>query len=82
MATPTKRPDFFTSIDGLEIRRQLVDMDRSELFSTRASFSADTTVYPDNLIPFVDKHMNYLRTHPALDAGQYLANLRLKTRIR
>jgi len=51
-------------------------------YNTAPSYSNDTALYPDNLIPFVDKHMNYLVNHPALEASQYLANVRLVTRVR
>lgn len=80
MPTLKKRSSFFESAEAVEIRQKLQHMASSDLYNTRASFTADNENYSDNLIPFQDKHMNYLYTHPKLDAGMYLANLRLMTK--
>lgn len=65
-----------------EIREALRQMVLSSSYNTDPGFTANTIVYPDGLMPFVDKHMRYLDAYPKLDARTYLANLRLKTRIR
>jgi len=65
--------------DTREALRQMV---LSTSFNTSPGFTANSATYPDGLMPFVDKHMNYLDTYPKLDARVYLANLRLKTRLR
>ena len=57
-------------------------MARDNVYNTGSSYSANSIQYPDNLIPFVDKHVNYLNAHPGLDPSQYIANLRLITRIK
>lgn len=78
-----KRPyDFFKTDEGIQIKRQLVAMSKSVLYNTKSTFSVNTQLYPDNLIPFVDRHMEYIRRHPALNAQQYLSNLRLMTLVR
>lgn len=78
-----KRPaNFFETEEGLELITLLSKMVESEAYNTEPSYSADTASYPDNNIPFVDKHKNYLRTHPSIVPEQYIANLRLMTRIR
>lgn len=82
MAVLKNRNDFFDSEEGKEIRKQLQAMAMNDAFSTASSYSANTTLYPDNLIPFVDKHMNYLKGHPNLDASKYVDNVRLMVRIR
>lgn len=82
MATAKKRVDFYNSIDGIEIRKILVGMSQDMAFNTDSGYSANSQLYPDNLMPFVDKHMSYLNTHPNIDVRQYLANLRLMTRLR
>ncbi len=82
MATVKKRISFFDSIDGVEIAQMLEDMANDSTFNTGSSYSANAERYPNNLIPFVDKHMNYLNTHPGIDPLHYLANLRLMTRIK
>jgi hypothetical protein len=82
VATFKKRSDFFDSEEGVDIREQLRLMTTDNKYNTTSTFSTNNELYPDNLIPFVDKHMNYLNVHPKLDATQYLANIRLMTRVR
>ncbi len=65
-----------------EIRESLLQMVLSDSYNTSAAYTANSAAYPDGLMPFVDKHMRYLDANPKLDARMYLANLRLKTRIR
>lgn len=65
-----------------EIREALHQMVLNGSYNTSPGFTANSTAYPDGLMPFVDKHMRYLDANPKLDAHVYLANLRLKTRIR
>lgn len=82
MASYKKRPDFFTSEEGIDTADALSDMVQDSAYMTDSSFSPNTEKYANNLIPFVDKHMKYLQSHPSTNAQQYLANLRLMTRIR
>jgi hypothetical protein len=77
-----KRRDFLASAEGQEIKRRLQYMAADSAYNTESSYSTNSSEYPDNLIPFVDKHMNYLNAHPKLDADQYLANIQLMTRVR
>lgn len=65
-----------------EVREALRQMVLSGSYNTNLGFTANSAVHPDGLMPFVDKHMRYLDTYPKLDAHTYLANLRLKTRVR
>ena len=76
------RTNFFASEEAEEIKRTLQKMVESGVYNTASSYTANSYEYPDNLMPFVDKHMNYLNAHPKLDAGMYITNLRLMTRIR
>ena len=82
MAILKKRVDFFNSTTGSEVKQQLVRMSNDTAFNTDAGYSANTMLYPDNLMTFVEKHMAYLNTHPNIDTDQYMANLRLMTRLR
>ncbi len=82
MAVLKKRVDFFQSAEGLDIRTALHEMVTNAAYNTDSSYSANTDTYPDHQIPFVDKHMNYLSTHPSTDAQHYLSNLRLMIRVR
>ncbi|PIZ62670.1 hypothetical protein COY17_02175 [Candidatus Saccharibacteria bacterium CG_4_10_14_0_2_um_filter_52_9] len=77
-----KRVSFFESEEGLATKRILERIETDTLYNTASSYSANTITYSDNLIPFVDKHMNYLNSHPNVNLDQYLANLRLITKIR
>jgi hypothetical protein len=82
MATFKTRSGFLDSEEGLDIRQKLQFMMVDSQYNTSSSYSANSMLHPDNLISFVDKHMNYLNVHPNLDAWMYIANLRLMTRIR
>lgn len=55
---------------------QAIEKDTS-LHKIKTTYSANTDLYPDNQMPFVDKHYDYLLKHPDVDPDQYLANLRL-----
>jgi hypothetical protein len=69
-------------VDG-DIHKKLVAMLHDPTLNTKASsFSANSTLYPDGQMPFVDKHIAYLMNHPKLDHEQYLANLRLMLKKR
>jgi hypothetical protein len=81
MANVKKRVNFFESETGIYIKNILVEMTRDDHYNTISSYSADTSSYPDNLIPFVEKHMHYLNTHPNIDPEHYISNLRLLTKL-
>lgn len=66
----------------MEIKLTLQHMAKDSTYNTKPSYSANIVQYPNNLIPFTDKHMNYLYMHPAIDPYHYIANLRLMTRVR
>jgi hypothetical protein len=80
MSTYSKKPDFFESEEGKEAERMLKSMALDKTFHTESSYSANAMLYPDNKIPFVKKHMEYLRSHPSTDPMHYISNLRLMTR--
>jgi hypothetical protein len=77
-----KRSGFFDSEEGKAVREKLQYMMHDKSFNTLSSYTSDNSLYPDSQMPFVDKHMNYLNAHPELDSKMYIANVRLKTRIR
>ncbi len=80
---PTKRRSslFADSEEGQAIRKQLELMTDSDNYNTPSSYSARSEIYTDNLIPFTDKHMNYLLDHASVDPNLYVSNLRLMTRL-
>jgi hypothetical protein len=82
MATLKKRSGFLESEEGIAVRHELEQMTINSTFNTDSGYSANGTIYPDHLMPFVDKHMNYLNAHPKIDINMYLANLRLMIRRR
>ena len=82
MSMQKKKAEFFNSDEGNEIKSILIRMASDSAYHTEATYSADKDTYPDNLKPFVNFHMDYLSAHPATDRMQYLANLRLRTRLR
>lgn len=51
-------------------------------FHTSDGYSSNSEDYPDNVIPFVQKHMRYLNDHPQVNPEQYLSNLRLMIKVR
>lgn len=77
-----KRTDFYTSEEGIKTRALLVALAADKAFNTETSYTTNAEKYPDHVMPFVDKHMNYLLTHPGVESHNYLSNLRIMTRIR
>ncbi len=82
MAAINKNNNFVNSEIGIDARQKLMALMRDELHNTPSTYSSNTEVYPDSLIPFVDKHMEYLRVHPNIDPQQYISNLRLMSKIK
>lgn len=69
-------------LDG-NVRDKLCQIEQDDSFNTCASsYSANIEMYPDNQIPFIDKHIAYLMAHPQVDYDQYLSNLRLMLKVR
>ncbi len=80
MSIPSKKINFSDSDEGVATKYQLQVMVSDDIYMTDSSYTANIKLYPDNLMPFVDKHMEYLRNHPATNPRHYLSNLRLITR--
>lgn len=76
------RKGFNESEEGLDSIEKLRAMTQDTAYNTPSSYSADSTAYPDNQMPFIDKHMQYLNAHPKVEARQYIANIRLMSRIK
>lgn len=79
MAT-LRSKDFFDTPEGQEIQAMLQLMDNSTEYVTAATYSPKSETYSTNSMSFVEKHMAYLLSHPNLDAGQYVSNLRIMSR--
>ena len=82
MSIAKKRNYLVGTEEGASVRYQLQQIDMDSAFNTSASYSANTTLYANNSITFVDKHMAYLNNNPHVNPDLYLSNLRLITRIR
>lgn len=82
MASLKSRVGFADTDEGKKIKYELQRMTTDASFNTKSSYSSNSVLYPDNRISFVDKHMNYLISHPMLEPKQYLANIKLITRLR
>jgi 7-cyano-7-deazaguanine synthase in queuosine biosynthesis len=63
-----------------EIRQALIRLDNDEDHITIAVYRSDISKWADNKMPFVEAHMDYLRTHDKVDPRTYLSNLRLRTK--
>lgn len=68
--------------EAVTIKSTLILMTQDSTYNTEPSYSANAVTYPNNLIPFVDKHMNYLQAHPATNPNMYLKNLQLMSRYK
>lgn len=82
MPTIKRKSNFFESEEGIEVKKSLQHMAEDLAFNTKSTYSANSTLHPDNRITFVEKHMAYLNTHPAINPREYISNLRLMTRVR
>ena len=80
--TPKKVAYLVGTEEEKDVREELERMLASDSYNTMPSYTPTSVDYPDGLMPFVDRHMRYLRANPKLDAQMYLANLRLMTRPR
>lgn len=82
MSSYKNKQEFFATEEGIHFIQSLKAMVADRTYKTDPTYSANSTLYPNNLIPFVDKHKFYLSDHPSTNPGQYLSNLRIVTRIR
>jgi hypothetical protein len=82
MPTVNKRPHFFETDEGVQIEEMLQAMESDATFNTESSYVADAVQFPDHVLSFMDKHKRYLLANPSIDARSYVANLRLKTKLR
>lgn len=64
-----------------KVKERLEAMENDSLLhNVKSTYNANTEIYPNNQMPFRDKHYNYLLKHPDVDPDQYLSNLRLMLR--
>jgi hypothetical protein len=65
-----------------EIVTRLEAMLADPALITVSGFRADAKQWPNNSIPFVENHVDYLITHRNVNPSHYLTNLRLQLRRR
>lgn len=82
MATTKKKINYYDSEIGTLVRKELESISNSEQYNTESTYISNSAEYPDNLIPFVEKHIKYLNDHQNVDWNHHISNLRLMTRIR
>lgn len=82
MSIQRRNSEFFNSEEGQSIVQDLKSMLSDKQYITSSGFSTNTDKYKDNRIPFVEKHIHYLKNHPSIKPDQYLSNLRLMTKRR
>ena len=77
MANAQSRQAFIRSEEGKVLRDELEAMVKSRKYNTRLySLTSD----PKG-VHFIEKHMNYMSSHPTMDHMQYVSNLRLMTKL-
>ena len=82
MTTKSSRLDMVQNLVEMRVVEILNEMEQDPGMHTKSSYTPNTLKYPDHLMPFVDKHTNYLMDHPGTDINHYLTNLRLQIRVR
>lgn len=65
-----------------EIVKRLMALQDDPAILTEPAFRANTDIWPDNEISFVDSHLAYLRARPSTNPDHYLSNLKLRLRKR
>lgn len=77
-----QRRNYFSTEEGKAIRKALQSLAQDIKYNTLPTYHPNAVRFPDHLIPFVDKHMDYLNAHPQMDAWIYIANVRMGTLLR
>lgn len=78
MAKSLSAQRFLDSAEAEKIRVTLKEMMNNPEFNTKSMYSS----LAGGDVLFVDKHIEYLSTHAAVNVEHYLSNLRLMTRVR
>jgi len=69
-------------MEELDILSALKVMETDQSLVTKSAYRANSDLWPGNRISFVDAHLAYLKSHPAVNPAHYLSNLRLMLRIK
>lgn len=82
MSRHDKKIPFPESEVGIQTRLELQKLLQDTNYTTSSEYNSNESLYPDNVISFVEKHMQYLSRHPAVNPTYYMANLRLMTKVK
>lgn len=82
MAAYQRKAAFSQTEAGTQALEALHAMCNKANYNTPSSYCSNSEAYPENQRSFVDKHMDYLSTHPDVNPNHYISNLRLMTRIK
>jgi hypothetical protein len=72
------RTDYFETPEGLKILESLESMSSSDEYVTQDSYTPQS----EQLITFTEKHQQYIRKHPNINAQHYVSNLKIICRRR
>ena len=75
------KPDKPVFMDEAAINEALDEMEQDELLRTGPVLMQDMGESA-RMVPFREKHLAYLRTHPKVNPANYLANVKTMIRIR
>ncbi len=60
-----------------EITEKLKALEEDPSMSTKDAYSPTANDWPGNRMPFVERHLAYLKSHKLVEAEGYLSNLAL-----
>lgn len=75
-----KQQDEVDNLIATGIKTLLENIEKNPVYNTNPSYVANDARYPNQQMPFVDKHILYLVGHPNVDRKTYISNLRLMLR--
>lgn len=69
-------------MEEAEMQAILKAMEADPSLPTKSVYRANTELWPNNRMSFVDYHLAYIKAHPSLNPRHYLSNLQLMIRKR
>ena len=65
-----------------EVTSALEELQNDPSMNSSSMYSPTATQYPENQLPFVEIHLNYLRKNKHVVASRYIANLKIMIKKR
>jgi hypothetical protein len=72
--------DYSFDITEEEVKIALEKMVKDPCMITKPGFRANKELWPNQKIPFVQMHLEYLKKRPQINPEHYLSNLKLMIR--